>query len=324
MDKSTSKCETLRVEEILSHENAENLEVIPVWGYTCVVGRGQFQVGDLICYIPPESIVDTTRPEFSFLHRKRDKEKITVKKLRGVISQGLILKVPDFAQEGQDLSEYFGVEHYSVPEDCIVKEGILTVKPPPGQWQKYDVDSARKYNRLFSPGEPVFISQKINGANYRCCFREGKQYVGARTTWKSEDYEEKAWWNALTPNMRKFCEENPSLSLYGELCGQVKGFRYFNTPTFLAFDIARFDWTFLDVQEFLDLTQKYEIPTVPVLKVNHPFDYQECCELAEGQSSLNSSVVNEGVVIKPMRERWDKRLGRVCLKIVGNDYLAKS
>jgi RNA ligase (TIGR02306 family) len=324
MDKSTHKCEVLKIEEILPHHNAEKLEIIPVWGYSCCVLKGQYKVGDLICYVPPESIVNTDREEFAFLKQDgKTKIKVKVKKLRGVISQGLILKAPEFAKEGDDLATHFEVEHWTVPEEITMRGD--NVKNPPGQWQKYDIDSARKYNKVFQEGEQVFITEKVNGANARYCFRDGKQYCGSRSFWKEES-ESDLWWKCLTPEIRKFCEENPELSIYGEACGQVKGFRYFDKPTFVAFDIARFDWTMLDVQDFLDLCKKYDIPTVPVLHVNHPFNYEECCKLAEGKCIVGKdrTIVREGVVIKPMKERWDHKIRRVVLKIVGNDYLEKS
>lgn len=324
MDKSTNKCEVLLLEELVPHFNADSLEVVKIWGYTACVRKGEYKVGDKICYIPPESIVKTDKPEFAFL---KDKEKTTtkikVKKLRGVISQGLVLKAPDFANVGDDLSSYYEVEHWSPPEEVTMRGD--NVKNPPGQWQKYDVDSARKYNKILEEGELVNITEKVNGANARYCFRDEIQYCGSRSFWKEES-ESDLWWKCLTPEIRKFCEENPELCIYGEACGQVKGFRYFDKPSFVAFDIARFDWSMLDVDEFLRYCKAYDIPTVPILKNNHPFSYDECCQLAEGKCIVGKdrNIVREGVVIKPMKERWNPTIGRVILKIVGNDYLEKS
>jgi len=63
---STHKCEVVRVGEVLEHDNADNLEIVKVFGYTVVVRKGDFKSGDLAVYIPPDSVVPETS-QFDFL-----------------------------------------------------------------------------------------------------------------------------------------------------------------------------------------------------------------------------------------------------------------
>jgi hypothetical protein len=64
------------------------------------------------------------------------------------------------------------------------------------------------------------------------------------------------------------------------------------------------------------------VPWVPVIAGPIPFDFDRLCEFAEGQTTLpGADHVREGVVIVPEVERYDERIGRVKLKLVGAGYL---
>src|ERR1017187_1076311 len=92
--KANHQANIVRVTEILPHNNADSLEIIPIGEYQVVSRKEQFKVGDLAVYIQPDSVVPQTEP-FRFiwepytvvndptipvLERRR---RITVKKLRG-------------------------------------------------------------------------------------------------------------------------------------------------------------------------------------------------------------------------------------------------
>src|SRR5271156_904148 len=57
MEKSTHKCEVVRLACIGVHPNADKLERVIVFGYEVCVGKGDFKGGDLAIYIPPDSVV---------------------------------------------------------------------------------------------------------------------------------------------------------------------------------------------------------------------------------------------------------------------------
>ncbi|MGH9759840.1 MAG: hypothetical protein ACREAC_03250 [Blastocatellia bacterium] len=86
MEKSTHKVEVVPV-VLERHPNADTLSVVKVFGgYTVCVRTVDFKDGDLGAYIPPDSVVDSSRPEFAFL---AGHERIKVKRLRGIVSMGL-------------------------------------------------------------------------------------------------------------------------------------------------------------------------------------------------------------------------------------------
>jgi hypothetical protein len=150
LKKANHQVNVVRVENILPHTNADNLELILVGGYQCVVRKGNFNKGDLAVYIQPDSVVPKTLP-FKFIWENYETEpygevpvrrrRITVRKFRKEWSEGLLLPLTDFPayfyrineplgeygvygyQEnktpinpGDDVSELLGITHYEVEE----------------------------------------------------------------------------------------------------------------------------------------------------------------------------------------------------------------
>lgn len=146
----------IRITEVLTHPNADKLEIVPIEGYQAVVGKGQFKPNDLAYYVPPDSIVPD-RPEFAFLWRNETfeggtpikKRRITAKKLRGEYSEGLLMPLPDGdqinksyatildrekngyveARVGDDISDLLGITHYDNIEDETASTSAKVKRP---------------------------------------------------------------------------------------------------------------------------------------------------------------------------------------------------
>lgn len=140
--KEHHRVNVIRINEIQIHGNADKLEIIPIEGYQAIVFKGQFKVGDLAYYVPPDSIVPD-RPEYAFLWggatyeggTPEKKRRITAKKLRGEWSEGVLMPLVQMpsgvwslprqsmeqekilhAIEGDDVAEYLSIRHYDPPE----------------------------------------------------------------------------------------------------------------------------------------------------------------------------------------------------------------
>ena len=124
--------------------------------------------------------------------------------------------------------------------------------------------------------------------------------------------------------LEAWLRHNQNLIVYGEVFGQVQNLKYGaknGQIFFAAFDILRGN-------KWLDFDEAHKIgaplPWVPLI-YRGAFDKEKILEFAEGDSSwADANHHREGVVIKPVHERTDYRIGRVQLKIVGNRYLSKS
>jgi RNA ligase (TIGR02306 family) len=179
-----------------------------------------------------------------------------------------------------------------------------------------------------SEGEEVVVTEKVNGQNARYARVNDVDYCGSHYNWKARDPKD-PWWIVLTktPCIQRFILENPGVIIYGENHGKVKNWKYGVTEgeEFIAFDIYK-DGKFLDYEDFHAQCTKYSIPMVPLIYMG-PYYKDEIYKLANGDSPLAESrgvkQIREGVVISPIAERYDSHVGRVKLKLVSEEYLAK-
>jgi RNA ligase (TIGR02306 family) len=232
----------------------------------------------------------------------------------------------------------------TAPEPPIVG----TMVPIP----KYDVENFKKYSRLLEDGEQVFYTVKIHGANARYVFTGGEMHCGSRTTWKLKPgtrreftnprtgelierfAPESSWWKALEDNpwIEEWCRKHPGQIVYGEIFGpKVQGnlFNYGkkeNQIGFRVFDVL-LNGNWVDFETLTSSPEYAELQLVPIV-FSGPHNREVLEELAEAPETslpnIPANHIREGIVIKPFKEKYDERLGRVALKYVSNNYLTKS
>jgi RNA ligase (TIGR02306 family) len=327
---STHKCEVVHV-DLNPHPNADTLSIVNVWGYTVVVKTADFLNCKLGAYIVPDSVIDTDRKEFAHV---KDGEKrflrIKVRKLRGVISMGLLVPAPKGACIGDDVSDILEVKRYEPPYQSVVTTGGNAERPFNEEenerfisFPKYDLDAFLRYAKeVFIDGEPVHVTEKLDGSNSRYVFSGNRMWCGSRSHWKKYR-PDSIWWVALekAPALEEFCKENPNIVVYGEVFGNNPRMPYARQAgdiRFAAFDILK-DGVWMNVHEAKALAKK--IPWVPVVADIIPYNFEKLVSLAEGKSLFpGANHMKEGVVVTPLIGRWHKAVGRVKLKIVGNGY----
>lgn len=330
---STHEVAIVEIGKMGAHPGADRLEVTHLWGWQCVVGKGQFKPGDKAVYIPPDYIVETARPEFTFLATDGTTTKrIKVRKFRGLISQGLLIPVPEaLAGEpvGANVIDALGIKRYEPPEP-ITTGGNFVNGPSNIYAPKFDVESYQRYKHLLTEGENVVITEKIHGANARYVWAkdsdtgEFRQFCGSRTNWMGDDAKN-VWWRAFRscPAIGEWCQANPEKVLYGEVFGQVQELKYGagkNDVFFAAFAVLDgANW--LSRAAYLESLESHDVPQAP-LRYAGPFMEADAYMWAE-QDSLwpGAKHMSEGVVIVPTIERMCDEIGRVCLKIVSNRYM---
>ena len=311
------------------HENADTLSIVRIHGWQVVVKTSMWEEGQLGAYIVPDSIVDTTRPEFDFLakagHKRygENRHRVTVIRLRGVVSHGLLVPAPEGAAEGDDVAQILGVTRYE--PDCGA--GGDDTRPPRGYHPTFHVESWRRYgSEVFVPGERVIVTEKVNGECCRIYVDEaGVPHVGSRTSWKLRA--ENHWWQAFTSEVESLCKVT-GWTLYGELHGRIGKMAYGVTKgalrfvCFDAWDCRSQSWISYDT-----LRAATEGPGavqfVPVL-YDGPYDADTILALADGQTLLGGAThVREGVVVRATDERVHEKAGRPVLKIVSDAYLER-
>lgn len=368
--------------ELTKHPNADTLSVINVFGgYNCIVRTQDWSGVERGAYIPPDSLVDTSRPEFLFLASKARSDglhRVKAMKLRGVVSFGLMIPAPIGAELGQDVASQLNVTHYEppMPGEQKASNGLVTggeVASSPDVFSpKYDLDAFRKYHKLLIPGEKIWLTEKIHGCNARYVYKDGAMHCGSRTEWKKEypNYDhvtiewlrervfkrvevtegesvtvvdedrcqfiydklhsqtatQNLWWKALNfePEVEKWCRDHENMVLYGEVFGNVQNLKYGHTID-KSLSIAVFDildgMRWLNAQEARDWAPK--VSWVPYIGT---YDYEfAIVEAFSDGGSLwpGAQHYREGCVVKPLIERNDAHIGRICLKCVGSTYLEK-
>jgi len=189
------KVEIFEIKEILPHSNADRLEFALIEGWTCVVGKGQFQVGNLALYIPVDSVLPDDVENILFppgskitLHKHR----VRSIKIRGQLSQGMLVT-----------PEQIGIYEYKVGDSFAEKLDIRKYEPPEPKFQSNtsgnqvskknknpyfkeytDIQHFKWYKNLFEQGEIVFVTEKIHGCN----FRAGWVPFVPRTFWDKVKY----------------------------------------------------------------------------------------------------------------------------------------
>lgn len=333
----------VKIECIEKHSNADTLDIIRVYGtkedpfsgYSCIVKNGLWKEGDLGCYIAVDALVPLDHSEFSWLVGKHEKTVegkkyalIKASKLRGIFSQGIFVPVPEGFKEGDDISEHFGIKKWEPEEHSSpsrpggsIKSGQMA--PDPGYMQHYDIEGFKKYGSLIEEGEEVILTEKIHGCQARYVFMNDQLYVASKRFYKkAEDQENDAWWQAaLKYDLPNKMKQIPGIALIGEMYGQVQDLKYGKDSQELIFFDAFHTGAkrYLDYDDFVALCQKLDLPTVPVL-YRGPWK-PELKELAEGMSTVpGANCIKEGWVLKLPKERWNAKVGRVFLKLVGTMY----
>ncbi len=324
---STHRIDVVRINAIDKHPNADALGLVSILGFTCAVRLGDFAPGDLAVYVEPDYVVPCEGP-FAFLCGDGKPARIKAKRLRGVWSQGLLVRAPEGAAEGDDVMGSLGIVRYEPAMEVSSGGDAESPHESLGSVPKYDLENWRRYRHLLVDGEEVVVTEKIHGANARFAFRDGRMWCGSRTQWKRED-PSSIWWRALaaSPWLAAYCEACPEVVVYGEVFGQVQDLKYGATPgqvMFRVFDVlCRIPgeaphWADADVVE-MAFAREQRVPVV----YRGAYSAQRMEELAVADSTIAKHLA-EGVVIKPVRERTDLHLGRVALKLVSNRYLERA
>jgi RNA ligase (TIGR02306 family) len=318
---SEFKVTVVRVGRIEKHPNADRLGFTRVFDYPVITGFGDFAEGDLAVYVPVDSVVPLEDPRWAFL---QGHARIKAKRLRGIFSMGLLTKAADGWKEGDDVREALRIVKYEPPEPLAA--GGENEKGPGGIPVYTDIEGFRRWPDILREGEEVHITEKIHGANGRWVFHAGRLWAGSHTCLKKR-HPDSAWWKAAAKHdLENALAKAPGLVFYGEVYGAVQDLKYghekggVSLALFDAFEIAA--QRYLDVDEFESLVNRLGLPLVPRL-YRGPWS-KDLMQLSEGKTLLRADHVREGFVVRPVKERFDERIGRVILKRHGEGYLLRS
>lgn len=325
-----------RIDHIKPIDGADSIEVAFVGNYPCVVKRGDFVVGDLAAYIPVDSLVpDTLLAEMGLTGKLGGSRRNRVKaiKLRGQLSIGLLYKMEGFTAH-TDVSSELGIEKY---EEVIPPQFAGVMKTHPRGFIKYDIDNIRGEPSLFQIGEPVVITEKLHGTQFKASLIGGVFDVHSRNTTLQYTESNLYWRVAKQFNIEEKLKmlthlfvEDKEYWIYAEIFGPVQDLTYgLKEPTLRVFDIrihpaGGVNPYFENWDATLDYCKTMGLETVPEL-YRGPFSQEIVDKLSSGQEKISGFGyhITEGCVIKPLVERLTDRGDRAIQKSINPDYLLR-
>lgn len=334
---------------------ADKIQTYIIDGWEIVDAKGKYSIGDkiIMCEIDswiPISIAPFLRKtEKVRVYKGVDGERLKTIRLRGQLSQGLIIPLPadlQCAEIGADLSEQFNIQKWEA--DIPVQLAGLVRGNFPSQIQKTDQDRIQnvfgRIKRMIEDGELVdewVVQEKLEGSSMQVAVIKGaaddgtdENHVLSRNLSLKLDQEGNAYVDLairdrLIDLVNSVDTEYPVLSIQGEMIGPgIQGNIYkLEKPEFRVFDIwvGSRHMSLPELIEFRSRAQElgFELQMVPVIPgiVSGLFagDYmlKEILATATGPSALNPKQLREGLVYKNLRNP------NVTFKAISNEYLLK-
>ena len=320
--------------EIEPHPDPETtaLECAKIGDFRVVVRKGTYKSGDKVAYIPQDSILpDNLIKELGLDGKLSGKQKNRVKaiKLRGQLSQGLVHGMPD-KKIGDDVADELGVTKY-IPAIPASMNG--EVFDATGKTLKYGIENLKRYPDVLHDGEWVVAREKIHGTWTCLGMYKGEPIVTSKgfsakgMAFKTDDsnnlYCQQYEKHKLKFKILQDRLKTDTFYLLGETYGQgVQDMQYdLKNRQFRAFDIYVGDpltGRYLDTNEFVESVEDL-FETAPVVYVG-PYSKERAYKLANADKSQLADCITEGIVIKPIAERYDQSMGRVILKLKSDAY----
>lgn len=323
-----------RIASLDSIPDADKILCATIDGWKLVTAKDNgFQVGDLVIYLEVDSWVPHDLAPFLSKGKEPREyngvkgERLKTIKLRGQISQGLILPLEERGfEEGADLTEILGIQKWEKP---IPAQLAGTVKGNfPSFLRKTDQERVQNLVRELEmwrvDNDTWEITEKLDGSSMTVYFNDGVFGVCSRNLDLKEDDNNAFWAVAKKLDLsNKLIALGRNIAIQGELVGEgVQGNLYkLKERKFCVFDV--FD---VDTQTYLTSVDRYkiveELQLDHVPKITHrgelPPSVDYALGMAEGKSLLNPDVMREGFVFK--NENKTHR----SFKAISNAWLLKN
>lgn len=254
-----------------------------------------------------------------------------------------------FVNEGTDVSEFLGITKYEPPIPThLAGEVFFSRDSDP---VKYDIESYENYPYTFIDGENVVVTEKLHGTftgigiipglhheeafsinDNRCVLIYSKGLGAGGKCFKDVANNQNNVYvkvfNSFSDDQKdvllSLATEYTGIHLLGETFGKgVQDLHYGqDAPIFRVFDVYLGQYPrgrYADDNEMDMILSKLKISRVPVL-ARFKYSYEAVVALRDGKDSISNSNVKEGVVVKPVIERRNDKLGRIQLKFVSPDY----
>lgn len=329
----------VKIDDVVKHPDADLLDICHIGGWKVVTRLGEFKKGSLAVYASIDSwIPSTTAPFLSKgkeprVYQNVPGERLRTVRLRGVVSQGLLLPldvIPGHTNhwvEGDDCSQALGIVKYEPPIPAALA-GLAKGNFP--SWiPKTDLERLQNLSKAleyWAYTQSLWeVTEKADGSSMTVYFRDGEFGVCSRNLELKEDDNNSFWRAAKKFQLQeKLTVLNKNIALQMELAGigiQKNPYNLSDHSVYL------FDIYDIDRAEYLSPNDRYllacelDIPHVPIIDsrwempMNCTMD--DMLNFAEGKSKLWTTAEREGLAFKSLS-------GRTTFKVISNKFLLKN
>jgi len=326
------------IESIRPIEGADAIECAVVDGWTVVVQKGDFKAGDLMVYCEIDSwLPHELAPFLSKGHEPREYngirgERLRTVKLRGQLSQGLILPFDVLMGAvvslgfGDDVTEFLNIQKWEAPIPAQLAGEVEGSFP---SWiSRTDQERIQNLSvefKLWKSENPTWeVTEKLDGTSMTVFSKDSEFGVCGRN-WQLRETEGNSLWRvARNYGLEEILKDNGgNYALQGELIGEgIQGNPYkMKGQEFYIFDIYDInDHQYLSPMERKQFVEGWKLKHVPVL--HSKCELKDSIELmligAEGKSVM-------GDIVGPEREGLVYKCNevRASLKCISNKFLLK-
>ncbi len=328
-----------KINKILPIEGADKIELAIVKAWPVVIKKGEYKVGDFVCYIVPDTVVKRASWN-SFLWQDDKgidgaKVRLKAKKFRGQLSMGLAVSVDHLKankEEGEDVTEQLGVEKWEAPVDL---RGTGAKGGFPSWLRVSDETNILGEPKAFEEikNKNAVILIKNDGSSGKASLRGLN--VGGEFQLFSRRLEVKhdganPWSYAANKYQleQKLRQINRELCLCFELIGpkmngNKMGLNEIQISVYDVWDIQ--NQKYLDFIEWKPICDELDIPTVEILK-SGAWGFQSISDLQSFIDPLkypNGEFI-EGVVVRPDVETYSPTLkNRLNWKLINSNFAVK-
>ena len=334
-----------RIDAVDPIPDADAIEVATVGGWRVVVQRGEYQPGDLAVYCEIDSWIPTELAPFLSKGKEPREfnsvkgERLRTVKLRGQLSQGLLLPLsimnPQINQlaeyldnaEGFDCSEWLNIQRWEMPVPAQlageVRGNFPTAVPKTDQERVQNLSA--EIAAAAANGQRFEVTEKLEGSSMTVYQIHGEFGVCSRNLDLRETDSNSFWITACRDNIQakmQAVDEHWDFAIQGELIGPgIQGNIYnLREPQFWVFDVYNIQTgEYLQPDTRRALIERMGLNHVPVLGTDKDLGVGTVDELltwTEGASALNEKQEREGIVFKAEN-------GGFSFKAISNRYLLK-
>jgi RNA ligase (TIGR02306 family) len=325
----------VKIDELNPIEGADAIECAVVGGWKVVAQKGLYNVGDLAVYFEIDSWIPTELAPFLSKGKEPREfegvkgERLKTIKLRGQLSQGLLMPLTGMGQmgyqEGDDLTEKLGIKKWEKPMNAqlagVCKGNFPSLIPKTDQERVQNL----KKEIVAAQGQVFEVTEKMEGSSMTVYHMvvDGEMTFGvcSRNMDLKETEGNSFWATARKDDIEakmKAVDEFWSFAVQGELIGPgIQGNIYgLREPKFVVFDVYDIQaGEYLPPDARRELIENMGLNHVPVLNERYVLTHsvEEIIGDAEGQSTF-AKVEREGIVFK-------QASGGMTFKAISNKYL---